>query len=72
MRRMYLPTKTSHKTYASLVNYKKGRNDHLKETQKAHSQYLCFCMKSLLVIGYSLCYIFKGKHLECSRTFKAY
>ena len=31
MRRMYLPTKTSHKTYASLVNYQKGRKVHLKD-----------------------------------------
>ena len=31
MRRMYLPTKTSHKTYASLVNYQKSRNVHLKD-----------------------------------------
>ena len=31
LRRMYLQTKTSHKTYASLVNYWKGRNVHLKD-----------------------------------------
>ena len=31
MRRMYVPRKTSHKTYASLVNYLKGRNVHLKD-----------------------------------------
>ena len=37
-------------------------------TLKKHAVNICFCMQSLLVNWLFIIFLFKGKHLECSRT----